>query len=183
MDKVKFSDIIHGQEFNNLAVILNIPFHSRWWRHHHPNVPFWTLWNRFDKVTPTEGDLNKEQILEAFTNLLVGITEADPELLFYTEADMNWLVLVLDSNLASVTLNLFKAWVSAAHEFLTPGEVAAITGKSESNWRNRAAGQPGYKPIPGCRHPGKDWLIPLAILQAQGEIDWNYNHNSENSSE
>lgn len=175
-----FTDIIHGKEFNNLAAIFNVPFHSRRWKRDHPEVPFWSLWRDFDKVTPPGSDLNKEQILEAFTNLLIAITEADPELAFYTEADTDWFVSVLDGSLTGVTLNLFKAWVSAAHEFLTPGELAELTGKSESNWRNRAAGQPGYKPIPGCRKPGKDWLIPLAVLQAQGEVSWDYRQPPKN---
>lgn len=176
---MKYTDIIHNEHFNNLTIILNIPFHAKnpysdLHKRLKVEVPFWTLWGNFNKVTPLDGDWNMPQIIEAFTDLLVSVTTAAPELLWYTEDDLNWFFGTLDSEHGKVMVSLFKAWVSASHPFLTPGEVAEITGKSESNWRNRAAGQAGYKPIPGCRKPGKDWLIPLAVLQAQGDIPWSY---------
>lgn len=177
---MKFQDILHGEHFNNLAAVIGVAFHAR----PHPHidlykrlksqVPFWSLWKRFDKVTPTEGNWNKADVVDAFTDMLLAITQAAPEILWYTEADFKWFIEVLDSDLAGVTISMFKAWVSAPGYYLTTGQVAEITDTSESNWRNRAAGQPGYKPIPGCKKPGKDWLIPLNVLQAQGEIPWSY---------
>ncbi len=83
---------------------------------------------------------------------------------------MDWFFSTLAGEHGAIMVAMFKAWVAAEHTFLTPGQVAERTGMSESNWRNRAAGQKGYQPIPGCKKPGKDWMIPLAVLQAQGDI-------------
>jgi Ser/Thr protein kinase RdoA (MazF antagonist) len=48
--------------------------------------------------------------------------------------------------------------------WLTPAEIAAATGTAESTWRNKAAaGQ-----VPGAVKKGKQWLIPRAVLRAQG---------------
>lgn len=169
----KYTDIIYGEHFNNLAIILNIPFHSQQWRNEH-SVPFWTLWDQFNKVTPVDGRYNKHDVIKAFTDLLFDVTSADPLLLWYTEDDLKWFVSVLDGPRPNLVINLFKAWVAATHAFVTPAELAGITGLTAANWRNRAAGQRGYKPIPGCRKAGKDWLIPLAVLQAQGDVPREY---------
>lgn len=170
-----YTDIIYQENFNNLAIIFNIPFHSWKWRRDHGEVPFWSLWNQFDKVTPA-GDMeyNKHDVIRAFTDLLFSVTNADPLLLWYTEDDLKWFVSVLDGPRPHLYMNLFKAWVSATHTYLTPAELEEITGLTASNWRNRARGERGYKPIPGCRKPGKDWLIPLAVLQAQGDVSREY---------
>lgn len=180
-EETKFSEIIHNPHFNNLAVILNIPFHSGWWKQHNVDIPFKTLWRNFDKVTDFEAEFNRSQVVEAFTELIVSVTKSSPSLL-YTKEDLNWFFGILDDEdgqKVAAILALFKAWVVARHTFLTPGQVAEITGKSQSNYRNRAAGRQGYQRIPGCRNPGKDWLIPLAVLQAEGEIPWSYRHEDK----
>lgn len=178
--KTDFSSIIHGSEFNNLAAILKVAFHAQphphidLYRRLKSEIPFWSLWKQFDKVTPIECNWNTADVIAAFTDLILAVTKAAPEILWYTEDDLNWFVAILANENACVTIQLFKAWVSADGYYLTPGQVAKLTGTSESNWRNRAAGQKKYKPIPGCKKPGKDWLIPLIVLQAQGEIPWVY---------
>lgn len=182
---MKFQEILHGKEFNNLAAILRLAFHAKphphvdLYRRLKSEVPFWSLWQQFCKTTPIECNWNKSEVVVSFTNMILAITKAVPEIIWYTEDDLAWFVGVPDSENACVTIQMFKAWVSADDTYLTPGQIAEITNTSESNWRNRAAGQPGYKPIPGCKKPGKDWLLPLTVLQAQGEIPWSYRPESE----
>jgi len=48
--------------------------------------------------------------------------------------------------------------------WLSPAEVAQITGTAESTWRNRAAAGK----IPDAVKVGKQWLLPRAVLRAQG---------------
>jgi hypothetical protein len=49
-----------------------------------------------------------------------------------------------------------------ANKWLTPAEAAALTGTSESSWRNRcAAGQ-----VEGAFKKGKQWIIPHASVEA-----------------
>lgn len=47
-----------------------------------------------------------------------------------------------------------------SHFFLTPQEVAAATGTSDSQWRNKAAAGE----IPGAIKKGKQWLLPRSVL-------------------
>ncbi len=181
---MNYTDIIHNPHFNNLAAIFNVVFwtiksHDPLYKRLKSEIPFWSLWQKFDRVTPIDVPLNKEATIDAFTELLLTVTQAAPELLWYTEDDLNWFFGMLDSENGLVTISLFKAWVSAKHTYLTPIQVSEITGAAESTMRNRAAGRPGAKAIPGCKKPGKDWLIPLAVLQAQGEIDWSYRPERE----
>lgn len=177
---MRFQDILHGKQFNTLAAVLSVAFqaqpspHNDLYSRLKTQIPFWSLWKRFCDVTPVTDDWNTDEVIDAFTSLLLAVTQAAPEILWYTESDIRWFVAVLDSGEANVTIQMLKAWISADDCYLTPGQVAGITGMSESNWRNRAAGQPGYKPIPGCKKPGHDWLIPLSVLQASGDVDWSY---------
>ncbi len=181
---MNYTDIIHNPHFNNLAIIFNVPFwtvshSSPLYKRLKSEIPFRSLWKKFDTVTPIDVPLNKEAAIDAFTDLLLAVTTAAPELLWYTQDDLDWFFGMLDSENGLVMISLFKAWVSAKHTYLTPKQVSKITGAAESTMRNRAAGQSGSKAIPGCKKPGKDWLIPLAVLQAQGEIDWSYRPERE----
>lgn len=47
---------------------------------------------------------------------------------------------------------------------LTPAQVAEITRTNESTWRNKAAAGD----VPGAHKEGKQWLLPRAVLRAQG---------------
>lgn len=49
---------------------------------------------------------------------------------------------------------------------MTVSEAAAATNRSEIMWRNRAAGRAGYAKIPGAFQAGRDWLIPVAYVEA-----------------
>jgi len=51
-------------------------------------------------------------------------------------------------------------------EYMTVAEAAAATNRSEIMWRNRAAGRAGYAKIPGAFQAGRDWLIPVAYVEA-----------------
>jgi len=167
---MKFTEILHNEHFNRLAIICNVPFWGKKWQQDHPDVPFWSLWKDFDRATPVDVEWDKGEVISRFTVLITSITSADPRLLFYTKEDLDWFFGVLDGKHFRVTISLWKAWVSAVHEFVTPGELAEATGTSESNWRNKAA----KGEIAGARKVGKNWLIPLALLKSQGVLPWDY---------
>lgn len=174
-----FSEILHNENFNRLAIVINIPFHSEEWRRDNAKIPFWTLWKAFDKASPLEGSINKETVISTLTDLITRIVESDPNFLFYEIADLDWFFEMLDGANAEVMVSMFKAWVSATHSFVTPQQIAEATDTNASNWRNRAAGQSGYQPIPGCRKVGTTWLIPLVLLQSQGIMPWDYKVQTE----
>lgn len=48
--------------------------------------------------------------------------------------------------------------------YITTTRAAELSGATESYWRQRCAGAPGFDPIPGARKFGRDWLIPLGIV-------------------
>lgn len=169
---INFTDIIHNEHFNKLAIIINIPFHSQKWRGAHPQVPFWTLWEKFNKVTPIDAAFNRTEVIAAFTDLITRVAEAD-SCLFYSQDDLDWFFEMLDDREGPVVA-LFKAWVAAVHDFVTPAQIAAATNTGASTWRNRAAGQSTNQPLPGGRKVGKTWLIPLALLQSQGVLPWDF---------
>lgn len=162
-----YAETLRNPHFNNIAAIIREPLRSPEWRQAHPEVPFFAL---HDTLVATFGvkKLNAEQVTSALSALLVALVEAD-ERLSYTTDDLNWFVAVLDSPDAHVTLNMLQAWWSAPDEYVTPAEVAAATGTSESQWRNKAAAGE----IPGTRKAGKQWLLPVSVLRSRGiEIAW-----------
>jgi hypothetical protein len=163
-----FSEILKDEHFNNLANLARSVFRSAYWKRSHAKVPFWTLWNDLDKVTPVSGgnsEWNIEQVLSAFADLLTAIVEADSTKSYSTE-DIAWLVSVLDDkDLRKVTISLWKAYASAPASLVTPAEAAELTGTSESGWRNRAAAGD----VPGAFKKGKQWLIPYRALGLDGD--------------
>lgn len=161
---MNYNEILKNPHFNNLAAIIRVPFRSERWREKYPAVLFWTLIERVSDLTPTGGPTwDTAALIGAFTDLLVAIVSAD-ENLFYTEADITWLVETLDGEHAKTTIMLLQAWYSAPDEMLTPAEVAEATNTAESTWRNKAAAGD----IPGAFKKGKQWLLPRSVLRGQG---------------
>jgi len=156
-----YSEILHNKHFRRLAAIIRVPYRSQRWRSAHPDVPFWTLIENLDRVTPLDGSWNRHLVARAFTDLIVAITRAD-ERLGYSEMDLDWLIDVLDrpKEEANAILKMLQAYASAPDDLLTIGEVAALTDEAESTWRNRAAAGE----IPGAVKKGKTWLLPRSMV-------------------
>lgn len=156
-------DILDNEHFQRLAALIRVPFGSAAWRAARKELPFWTLWNDFDKVTkPDVGKLNKPQVIERFTALITRIVEADPHLR-YDESDVEWFVSILDGDQqrALAILNMLKAYASARDRVVSTNQLAAATATDDSTWRKRCiAGE-----IPGARKLGKTWLMPVAVLK------------------
>jgi hypothetical protein len=160
--KMKFSDFLSDQHFNNLAAIVRVAATSEQWRKNHADVPFWTLQETFSDLVflPANG----QEILVAFSDLVVTLVTADQRL-FYTEADMKWFVSILDLDVAPRTavLSLFCAWMVSPTVYLTPAEAASKYKLAESTWRNLAASGR----IPGAIKKGKQWLLPEPIVRSR----------------
>jgi hypothetical protein len=162
---MRFTEITRDPRFANLTAMLRVPFGSWGWKQEHPEVPFWTLWKRFDKQVPVEPPWNRDEALSALLDLLSSVARAD-EGLSYREEDLDWLVGAASGERALVVLNLLKAYATAPDETYTPAELALATGTAESSWRNKAAAGA----IPGAVKRGKQWLLPRSVLLAQGAI-------------
>lgn len=158
-----FSIILEDPHFNNLAAIIRVPFLSHSWKKQHASVPFWALIQNLSSVTPGEAGWNKEQVLAAFTDLLLEITTADTRL-SYTPEDVKWFVETLDSDSHKAVISMLQAWYSAPGQLVTPAEIAEQTGSAESTWRNKAANGE----LPGSIKKGKQWLIQASVLRSRG---------------
>jgi hypothetical protein len=102
---MKFSNILKNEHFNNLASIIRTPFHSSQSRPPH----FWPLIKKFQAVTPPDGSWNHQEVIAAFTDLLILFP------LSYTESDLAWFISLLDAapGIYKPTVKLLQAWYSA----------------------------------------------------------------------
>lgn len=159
-----YTDIINNEHFQSLAHNIRRATWSRQWQRQHGEVPFWTLMDNLDKVTPVgEALWNRTQVVTTFTDLLGSMKVADPTM-DYTTEDIEWLIGVIDDPaLAKVTIALWKAYATAPADLVTPAEAAEATNTSESYWRNRAAAGD----IPGAYKKGKQWLLPRAAVESK----------------
>lgn len=125
-----YADTLRNPHFNNIAAIIREPLRSPAWRRAHPDVPFFALHDALVKAIQT---LNREQIIDAMTQMIVSLTESDDRIHFSTD-DLDWVVAVLDGNEsdARATLAMLQAWWSAPDDYVTPAQVAEATGTSES---------------------------------------------------
>jgi hypothetical protein len=110
-----------------------------------------------------EGD--RYEYTQLFIRILKDIKLADDRLR-YTKEDIQWVAEAMEQEQALVIMSMLFASAHAEDQYLTPPEIAAMTGKSESNWRNKAAAGE----FPGAQKKGKVWLIPLSVLQSRGII-------------
>lgn len=156
------SDILKYNEFQNFASMIRVPFHSEVWRNTHQQVPFWNLISDFEKKTPPDGDWNKPQVIESFTNLITSISEAsinDIIPLTYSPDDYNWFIETLDSKNHKVTICMLRAYYSAPEPTLSIKQVSKLTNKSPATWKNYCAD--GL--VPATKLDGS-WQIPRSII-------------------
>ena len=162
---MNLSEVLTNPHFNNLTAIIRVAFRSSTWRQNHADVPVKTLEKNFSNLVlfkPDEAVPNKVQVISAFSDLIMALTQADSRLL-YTKDDYQWFIEVLDAD-EWWKLALMCAWYSAPDTRLTPVEIAEKTGTNESTWRNKAASGE----IPGATKKGKQWLLPRSVLRSQG---------------
>lgn len=153
---IKFTDILHNDHFQNIALVLRRAGWPTAWRQAHPNVPYWTLTDKLKKVATAEFyHTNRSEIVNRFLDLFNAIVIADPRV-YYGPDDLDWFVGEFERPHGLAMLWLMLAWVSAVPDYLTPLEIADETGTHESGWRNKAAAGE----IPGAVKKGKQWLIP-----------------------
>jgi hypothetical protein len=166
--KLQLMQILDDPHFCNLVAIIRIPLHSRDWREENPEVRFPERIFRIKTMMTkqhfrSKGD--RYEFTQLFINLLKDIMLADSRLR-YTKDDIQWFVEAMEQENALVIMSMLFASAYADDQYMTPPEIAAQTGKSESNWRNKAAAGE----FPGAIKRGKVWLIPVSVLRSRGII-------------
>lgn len=162
-----FSDIVNNEYFARLCVPIRVALQSPQWRHRHPEIPFWTLYDRFTKLGQgyTQFPEYQADYINALRALLDAIGKATPRLAYHAD-DIDGYLRLMDEQGRHVVA-MFAAYASAADSFVTPVEAAEFTGTVESLWRNRAAAGD----IPGAMKKGKQWLLPKSVLSAVYGVD------------
>jgi hypothetical protein len=164
---IKFTDIIHNNHFQTVALVLRTGWPVAW-RQTHSNVPYWTLTDKLKKVATAEFfATNRTEIINRFFDLFNAIVQADPRIQYGCD-DLDWFVSEIDKPHGLAMLWLMLAWVSAVPDYLTPLEIADATATAESTWRNKAAAGE----LPGAVKKGKQWLIPRwAVRGAMPDLE------------
>jgi hypothetical protein len=168
---MQITQILNNPHFCNLVAIIRVPLHSYEWRDENPEVRFSVRIHSIESWMTREhfqSESDKFEFMQRFISLLKDIMKADDRLR-YTRADIQWLTEALVQEQALVFMSMLFASAYAEDQYLTPPEIAAKTGTSESNWRNKAAAGE----FPGATKRGKVWLIPLSVLQSRGIITEN----------
>lgn len=163
---MRFSAILYDPHYCNLVAIILLPLHSRAWREAHAVVRFSSRMREIDLLMTWQHFENAQErndFTRLLTSLLQDMQLADPRLR-YSEEDAQWLMDVMDQEDALVPMGMLWASAYGQDRYLTPPEIAALTGTSQSNWRNKAAA--GI--FPGAVKRGNVWLIPSAILRSRG---------------
>src|SRR6266487_3783888 len=165
---MQITQILNNPHFCNIVAIIRIPLHSWEWRDENPEVRFEVRIYSIESLMTRdhfqdEGD--KYEFTQRFISLLKDIRLADDRLR-YTKDDIQWFVEAMEQEQALVIMSMLFASAHAEDQYLTPPEIAAKTGTSESNWRNKAAAGE----FPGATKRGKVWFIPLSVLQSRGII-------------
>jgi len=165
---MELTQILNNPHFCNLVAIIRIPLHSYEWRDENPEVRFSARIHSIESwVTRTQfqSESDKFEFMQRFISLLKDMMKADDRLR-YTSADIQWFTEAMMQEQALVIMSMLFASAYAEYQYLTPPEIAAKTGTSESNWRNKAAAGE----FPGATKRGKLWHIPLSVLQSRGII-------------
>lgn len=159
---MKYGELFHNIHFVTFAALLQKCWRIEW-RKAHPEVPFWILMDDLATDVFRDMAIDKKVVAQDFSSILLVCAEADSEFR-YIEEDMRWFLETLDrpAGEAKAILSLLLATASAPDIYLTPTELALMTGTAESGWRNKAAAGE----IPGAIKKGKQWLLPRAVLQA-----------------
>jgi len=161
----KFHEIFTDEHLNRLAAAVRAA-NTPEWQKLHPDAKGWHAWAVAQKIIhPAWTESEIEQLLISLHDTLVGFTQADPNLAFYTPDDMQWLTeRVQERDALALHIWLAKCALSPADEWLTPVQVAEMTHTTESGWRNKCAAGA----IPGAIKRGKQWLLPKSILGYMG---------------
>src|SRR6266702_490632 len=165
---MQITQILNNPHFCNIVAIIRIPLHSWEWRDENPEVLFDARIYSIESLMTRdhfqdEGD--KYEFTQRFISLLKDNKLADDRMR-YTKDEIQWFIEAIEQEQALVIMSMLFASAHAEDKYLTPPEIAAMTGKSESNWRNKAAAGE----FPGAQKKGKVWLIPLSVLQSRGII-------------
>lgn len=91
-----FSEIVSSPHFHALSEFLHAPLRGSGWRTAHPEAPVAFLENQVtETATAQMFATNRQECVNRLMQLLSTIAEADPER-SYSEADLTWLVQLLD---------------------------------------------------------------------------------------
>lgn len=161
-----YTDILRNPHFAGFASILSVPYRSYQWRNQRPHIPFWLCTQELAKLLNGSGLAQpalRDKFQEKFLKLIGEMRQADSRL-HYSNEDVQWLIDTLHGEQASVTMSMLFAMASAKPTYATPVQIAQATDTAESTWRNRAAAGD----FVGAYKAGKQWLIPITSLRAQG---------------
>jgi hypothetical protein len=165
-EQSSLSSILINPHFVQLAAFLHVPYTDFLWSSRHPKIPAQTLIAQMSKIAFKDGPLtrqNQSDFLSLFADYASQVVMEDTRLTYSSE-DARWLVEVLESEQAKVTLALLFAVAASREIYLTPAEVAAALGENEVVWRRRAE----KKEVPGTIRKSRGWLMPLSGLRAIG---------------
>lgn len=165
---MQLTQILNNPHFCNLVAIIRIALHSLDWREENPEERFSARIFQIESLMTREhfqDEGDKYEFTQLFIRLLKDIMVADHRLR-YTKDDIQWFAEAMEQEQALVIMSMLFASAHAEDQYLTPPEIAAQTGKSESNWRNKAAAGE----FPGAIKKGKVWLIPFSVLRSRGIV-------------
>jgi hypothetical protein len=116
------------------------------------------------------------RITQVVSHLLLLLCGENPGLQ-YTAADYKWLCQQIEQRQWSTLLKLISyaaalAAQTQARAYLTPSDLAQMTGESEAAWRQRLR-QEAQRFLAAKVGPGGTWIIPQAAALAHG-----LHHNS-----
>lgn len=160
--------LINSPHMGALSTVLRLSVGSREWQAEHPDGTFWHAWERVLGVCQ-EHAIHQSQV-EALVcdvcEVFAGIVGSDPRLALYTANDLGWLVTAIqERDHLALVMTCLGAYTVPKDDYLTPAEVAEMTGTSASGWRNKAAaGQMG------AIKKGKQWLLSRSVLTLMAVI-------------
>lgn len=172
---MRLSEILNNRHFCNLVSIIRIPLRSYDWQGENPEVRFSSRIFHLESLMTKkrfEDQSGRNEFTQLFLRLLKDIKLADDRLR-YTNEDIQWFVQIMEQEHALVTMSMLLASAHAEDQYMSPPEIAAQTGTSESNWRNKAAAGD----FPGAYKQGRVWLIPYSVLRSRGIIEEHPTHN------
>ena len=121
-----------------LASLLALPRKSTAWRQTHLDVPYWALLGETEKAAFAPV-FSVESFVDALRILLRAIASTG-EASQYWEKDSDWLAGQMTAVPQQARCELAAAFCSLCvtqADYLTPAEIAEVTGTHESGWRAR----------------------------------------------
>ncbi len=164
---MSMTTLLQDETFKRLCALIGV-VSSPLWQSKHPSCKAGFHYNNMlVRVEQYHPDLDAE-ISQNFYDLVSSAIDADETLkVYFRVSDVSWFLKALHGenehveNTKTLLLLLF-AMSKAEGKFISPVSASDLTGKAESSLRNMAsAGQ-----IPGAKMVGKQWLIPMAWVDA-----------------